>query len=243
MKKRVPTRLLLAIVPAIALIIFNVVLFVVLGEKVTSMRESFWCGYSFIMVGFATCIAITLLSKMKGDEMFAQKIALPFVIGIYMFLNLIVNVFALIFHNKALIAFVLINIVLLLIFVAIVVLTFLGLRHISENRQEVVEKVNYLNSVKATCQVLVERATEPTFKMALKNLLEDITYSDPMSGDNPDIIKEESKLKGILDSIEEGMDALDMNIEGTTIDALKQLVLSANNCLKKRNALVKASKS
>lgn len=243
MKKRIPTRYFMAMIAAIMLVIFNIVVFASLGDKVKFQLKSFWVGYAFIDFAIIAIGVSCLFVTLKKGAIFSQIAPTISLLGIYFVAAAVLNIIAMVVNTNKITVFLVLNFVFILLFAAAVILAFVGGRHISENIAEVEKKVKYINLVKASVEVLVERATDIQLKTALKGLLEDVTYSDPMSGDDPDVEREEAKLKTLVDSIEESLDLIEAGDTSTTVDSIKVLVVQAKNCVKKRNALVKAAKS
>lgn len=242
--KRVPARFLVALISLIALVIFNIIVFVSLGNKVNEMKKTFWCGYAFITFGLLLTGIVTVFSKMGEGQIFNQKVPM-FILALgYLVLVVILNVIAMIVNNdNGFAAFMTINCILLLLYAAVVILAYLGLRHISENRQEVKKKVNNLNAYKARCEVLVTLFEDQGVKDMLKQLLEDVTYSDAMSGDDQAVAQAEEKLDDSLTKLENAADLMAAGSAEVTKDTVLQLAVAARNAVKKRNAIIKANKS
>lgn len=236
MAKQKNSRYLLALIPILVLAIFNILVFTIVGKGIKDKNTTFWVGYGFVTATFLMMTATMASSKLKGGKVFGELVPNLLVVGVYALINLIVNIIAMAVNKENATAFIIIDVILFIIFLILEILVFTGTRAISADRKEVEDKVNYINHVKVSCSLLIDRTEDEQVKKALSELLDDITYSDPMSGSDSEVKKEERKLNSFLEMIED-------DIESASADELLQTIKKASNCLKKRNALIKASKS
>lgn len=236
MAKKKNSRLMLALIPVLVLIIFNILVFAIAGKEIKDMNTSFWVGYGFISAGLLLVSGAIASSKLGKGKIFNELVPNILIVGIYAVIDVIVNIVAMAVNKENAILFVLIDVILFIVFIIFEILVFLGTRQIKSNRQEVEEKVNYIKHVKTNCELLVDRAEDMQVKDALKRLLDDVSYSDPMSGDDSEIKKEERKLKSMIEQLED-------EIDSASAEVILQDIKMASNCLKKRNALIKAIKS
>ena len=223
MAKNKNSRLLLALIPILVLIIFNILVFAIAGSGIKEKNASFWVGYGFITAGFLVMTATIASSKLGKGKIFNELVPNLLVVAIYAVINLIVNIVAMAVNKQNATVFEKIAVI-------------LGTKQIKTNRKEVQNKVDYINHVKTSCGLLIDRAEDAQVKDALKKLLDDITYSDPMSGNDSEIIKEERKLKSLIEVLED-------ELESASVETTLANIRTASNCLKKRNALIKSSKS
>lgn len=236
MAKNKNSRLLLALIPILVLIIFNILVFAIAGSGIKEKNASFWVGYGFITAGFLVMTATIASSKLGKGKIFNELVPNLLVVAIYAVINLIVNIVAMAVNKQNATVFVIIDVILFIVLIIFEILVFLGTRQIKTNRKEVQNKVDYINHVKTSCGLLIDRAEDAQVKDALKKLLDDITYSDPMSGNDSEIIKEERKLKSLIEVLED-------ELESASVETTLANIRTASNCLKKRNALIKSSKS
>ncbi|MDE6869558.1 MAG: hypothetical protein K2J75_02420 [Clostridia bacterium] len=230
------SRLLVALIPILVLVIFNILVFAIAGSGIKEKNTSFWVGYGFITAGFLMMTGAMASSKLGKGKIFNELVPNIIIVAAYAVINLIVNIIAMAVDKQNATAFVIIDVILFIVLIIFEILVFLGTRQIKTNRKEVQNKVNYINHVKTSCELLLDRTDDAQVKDALKKLLDDIAYSDPMSGYDSEITKEERKLKSLIEVLED-------DIESASAEVLLQNIKSASNCLKKRNALIKAAKS
>lgn len=236
MAKNKNSRLMIALIPILVLVIFNVLVFAIAGSGIKEKNTSFWVGYGFITAGFLMMTGALASSKLGKGKIFNELVPNIIVVAGYSIINLIVNVVAMAVDKENATAFVIIDVILFIVLIIFEILVFLGGRQIKADRKEVQNKVNYINHVKTSCELLIDRTDDAQVKDALKKLLDDITYSDPMSGYDSEITKEERKLKSLIEVLED-------DIDSASAEVLLQNIKSASNCLKKRNALIKSAKS
>lgn len=236
MAKNKNSRFLTALIPIFVLAIFNILVFAIAGKDIKDKNASFWLGYGFVTATFLMTTATMASSKLKKGKIFSELVPNFLVVGVYALINLIVNIIAMAVNTDNVKAFIIIDVILFIIFLIFEILVFTGMKHISANRKEVQDKVNYINRVKVSCSLLIDRTDDAQVKKALRELLDDIAYSDPMSGSDSEIRKEQRKLNSLIEMLED-------DIESASAEELLQTVKKASNCLKKRNALIKASKS
>ena len=235
MAKNKNSRFLIALIPILVLVIFNILVFSIAGKDIKDKNASFWLGYAFVTATFLMMTATMASAKLSKGKIFGQLVPNFLVVGVYAIVNLIVNIIAMAVNTQNVKAFIIIDAILFIIFLIFEIIAFTGMKYISSNRKEVQDKVDYINHVKVGCSLLIDRTDDAQVKKALRELLDDITYSDPMSGSDGEIRKEERKLNSFIEMLED-------DIESASAEELLQTIKKASNCLKKRNALVKASK-
>lgn len=236
MAKNKNSRFMIALIPILVLVIFNVLVFAIAGSGIKEKNTSFWVGYGFITAGFLMMTGTLASSKLGKGKIFNELVPNIIVVAGYSIINLIVNVVAMAVDKENATVFVIIDVILFIVLIIFEILVFLGGRQIKADGKEVQNKVNYINHVKTSCELLIDRTDDAQVKDALKKLLDDITYSDPMSGYDSEITKEERKLKSLIEVLED-------DIDSASAEVLLQNIKSASNCLKKRNALIKSAKS
>ena len=236
MAKNKNSRFMIALIPILVLVIFNVLVFAIAGSGIKEKNTSFWVGYGFITAGFLMMTGTLASSKLGKGKIFNELVPNIIVVAGYSIINLIVNVVAMAVDKENATVFVIIDVILFIVLIIFEILVFLGGRQIKADGKEVQNKVNYINHVKTSCELLIDRTDDSQVKDALKKLLDDITYSDPMSGYDSEITKEERKLKSLIEVLED-------DIDSASAEVLLQNIKSASNCLKKRNALIKSAKS
>ena len=236
MAKNKNSRFMIALIPILVLVIFNVLVFAIAGSGIKEKNTSFWVGYGFITAGFLMMTGTLASSKLGKGKIFNELVPNIIVVAGYSIINLIINVVAMAVDKENATVFVIIDVILFIVLIIFEILVFLGGRQIKADGKEVQNKVNYINHVKTSCELLIDRTDDAQVKDALKKLLDDITYSDPMSGYDSEITKEERKLKSLIEVLED-------DIDSASAEVLLQNIKSASNCLKKRNALIKSAKS
>ena len=178
---------LYALVWAILLVLFNVIVFVTPSEYegVSKFTESFWIGYTLVTIGFLGQLACSYIG-LKDDNLNKVFFNIPLLrISI---IGLVVSavagsVFMAIPTIESWIAAIIS--VVILAFVAIATIKAKAVGDIAETiEKKIKEQTFFIKNLTVDAQNLIARANNPETKATVEKVYEAIRYSDPMSNDN-----------------------------------------------------------
>ncbi len=178
---------LYAVVWAILLILFNVIVFVTPSEfeGESKFTESFWVGYSLVTIGFVGQLACSYIG-LKDDNLnrFFFNIPLLRVSVIGLVISAVAgSVFMAIPTVESWIAAIIC--VIILAFVAIATIKAKAVGDIAETvEKKIKEQTFFIKNLTVDAQNLLARANTPETKEIVNKVYEAIRYSDPMSNDN-----------------------------------------------------------
>ena len=178
---------LYAVVWAILLILFNVIVFATPSEYEgeSKFTESFWIGYSVVTIGFVGQLACSYIG-LKDDNL--NKIFFNIPLLRVSVIGLVVSavagsVFMAIPTVESWIAAIIC--VVILAFVAIATIKAKAVGDIAESvEKKIKEQTFFIKNLTVDAQNLLARANTPETKEIVNKVYEAIRYSDPMSNDN-----------------------------------------------------------
>ena len=199
--------------------IFNVVVFLApLAHTVV-----FWLGYFFALFALAT-IVLTLglyFGKPVPEEKFLSLPAVK-VAWTYFVLQTALSIWEMVAFPLPYLPALIINLVLGAVFAIIILALYAAAGKIDKSEQFTAEKVVFVKQLKLQVDSIETENAE--LEKALKELSENIRFSDPMS---------HSKLKDIEDSLVAAVDELENN--ATDVDKALSLCAQVEKLLKRRN--------
>lgn len=221
------------LIVAIAFVIWNILVFTIadLGKQSTF----FWVGYAFIFLAFLLVAGSMFALRLKKNVTFSMAYPCYLVVGIYFAVIFIMDSIFMGFgtHSNK-VAVVVPNVILLLIFVALFILTFFGLAHIENNNKVIKEKVGGLKKTVIALDQIANRAADPAVKSELAKLSEAVNYSDPMG--NAETADLEAQFDQRVSSIR--LMVMDNMPEETILKAIE----AASFLLEERNATLRVTK-
>lgn len=175
-----------AICWAIALVVFNVITFVITGATcgLSALIPSFWVGYAFITIAFIGNLVCSILffKEENTDKVFLNYSVIRLAYGA-LIASLIAGVVVMIVPAIPYWIGIIID-VLILAFYAIAITKASAAADIVQSRgQHVKQKTSFIKMLTADAQTLVAKAGEDT-KVSVNRVYEAIRYSDPMSNDS-----------------------------------------------------------
>ena len=221
-------RIIFSVILLLVFVAFNVVLF--LATKDYAKGATFWTSYVFLDVAFLCVCGSTLLSTVKDRD--GVLFALPFFLssGIYLLLELAAGFGFMFTPNEVAVWAGVVQGLLLVGYIIVVLLSFLGILFIKRNRDHVAKKVRYIANLKDDVDAIALSEADPEVKKALEKLSSDIRYSDPMSHESLEPL--EMELVDLVTEIE---------AEGDKAAKLEKIG-KASLLLKKRNARARSLK-
>ena len=182
---------------AIVLIVFAVIAFAVPFEK----THVFWVSFVFGLL--AICFQIPLWNRALSRETLKSKfLGFPVLyIGIaYLIVQLIVSIIMMAVPGIPLWIVIILNVVILAIACSLVISGDVARTAIEETEEKVKAKTSFIKGLKADLAILLSKETDIEVREALKNLSDEIRYSDPMSSSALEDIETEisEKLKSVV---------------------------------------------
>lgn len=199
--------------------IFNVVVFLApLAHTVV-----FWLGYFFALFALATIVLTLVLyfGKPVPEDKFLSLPAVK-VAWTYFVLQTVLSVWEMVAFPLPYLPALIINLVLGAVFAIIILALYAAAGKIDKSEQFTAEKVVFVKQLKLQVDSIETENAE--LAQALKELSENIRFSDPMS---------HSKLKDIEDSLVAAVDELENN--ASDVDKALSLCAQVEKLLKRRN--------
>lgn len=216
---------------AIALMVFNVITFVVANETIglTSVGTSFWVGYVFITIVFIGNLICSLLFFKKENK---GKVFLniPVINLAYsaLIVSLIVGAVAMAVPQIPYWIGVIVDVLVLAFYAIAIVKASAAANIVHDVEQKVKTQTFFVKSLTVDADSLMARASSNEMKAETKKVYEAIRYSDPMSND---------ALASIENQIQNEFNAFADAVKNNDIDIAKsssnELVILINDRNKK----------
>lgn len=212
--------------------IFNVIALAV--PDLSECSTLFWWGFAFINIAFVAVAVVSFALKMDNTKIF-NNVFFAYALSIgYFAITLIYNVILMFVNEGNAIWAIVPNVVIVLVYVALMIVSNRAVTHMSEDAKVVQEKVGNLRVNVVKISTLLYKVTDADVKKALTNLKETLDYSDPMGvAATADI---EAEFEGSLDVLKELISS------GTEKEGVLNAINDSLALLKARNDLLKASK-
>ncbi|MBQ8394197.1 MAG: hypothetical protein IJX49_01320 [Clostridia bacterium] len=212
--------------------IFNVIALAV--PDLSTRSTLFWWGFAFINIAFVAVAVVSFALKMSSTKIF-NNVFFVYALSIgYFAVTLIYNVILMFVNEGSAIWAIVPNVVIVLVYVALMIVSNRAVTHMSEDAKVVQEKVGNLRVNVVKISTLLYKVTDADVKKALTNLKETLDYSDPMGvAATADI---EAEFEGSLDVLKELISS------GTEKEGVLNAINDSLALLKARNDLLKASK-
>lgn len=216
---------------AIALMVFNVITFVVANETIglTSVGSSFWIGYAFITIAFIGNLICSFLffKEENKSKMFLNipiiQLAYSALIG-----SLIVGAVAMAVPQIPYWIGVIVDVLVLAFYVIAIVKAKAAVDIVHDIEQKVKVQTFFIKVLTVDADSLMARAKSDEMKAETKKVYEAIRYSDPMSND---------ALASIENQIQNEFNAFADAVKNNDIDLAKsssnELVILINDRNKK----------
>jgi hypothetical protein len=209
----------------ILLVIFNVVVFVIPFHR----GGGFWTGYGFSMLAILITAAVSFYAFDKeGLKSKFYGIPLITVVWRYLVIQIILGLAEMILDFIP-IPFqfgIAANAILLGVCLLGLITVEAAKDEIARIDEKIKEKVFYIKSLQADVETLISRAQDDSLKKMLKDLVETIRYSDPMS--NPQLAVIENKIEAKAAILAEAVGNADGDSIKTLCNEMQQLFAERN---------------
>ena len=177
--KKLQGRYFTLIIIGIFFVLWNVLVFTIANLK--EARHYFWFGYAFIFLAFLVAAGTTWLFKGGKNVTFSVLTPVYLFTIIYFIITFILNtIFMIICTGTNAKAIVIPNVVVILLYAAIMVVAYVGMSHIKNTNAVIDEKVAALKLSAIKVGQIAAIAEDGEVISALNGLREAIEYSDPM---------------------------------------------------------------
>ncbi|MDE6470880.1 MAG: hypothetical protein K2L19_07685 [Eubacterium sp.] len=204
---------------AIALVVFNVITFVVTNEMVglSSVGSSFWVGYAFITIAFIGNLICSLLF-FKEENKNKVFLNIPIIQLAYsaLVVSLIVGAVSMAVPQIPYWIGVIVDVLILAFYAIAIVKASAAVNIVNDVEQKIKVQTFFIKSLTVDADSLMARAGSDEMKAEAKKVYEAIRYSDPMSND---------ALANIENQIQNEFNAFADAVKNNDIDLAK---LSAN---------------
>ena len=200
--------------------------------KFKTAQTPFWISYAFVTIAFiVACLTALLVTMKKGDTL---NTMLPFYSTTYTYLIatfILNNIFMMFSGIKSVLVPILPNAVIIVAFVIIFVMVYMGASHIKGHTNYVTSKVSNIRTMAYTVNALTYKTNDDDVKRKLIALRDKINVSDPLSGEQAMQIEQDIKAQiDLIDSlIADGLES------ATIISAIDDAIIK----LKLRNGMVR----
>lgn len=171
---------------AIALVVFNVITFVVANETVglASVSPSFWVGYTFITIAFIGNLICSLLF-FKEENKGKVFLNIPIINLAYsaLIVSLIVGAVAMAVPQIPCWIGVIVDVFVLAFYAIAIVKASAAADIVNDVEQKVKAQTFFIKSLTVDIEMLAKKEKNPEIKQQLKKLAEKAKYSDPTSID------------------------------------------------------------
>lgn len=215
---------------AIALVVFNVITFVVTNETVglSSVGSSFWVGYAFVtivFIGNLICSLIFFKEENKGKVF----LNIPIINFAYsaLIVSLIVGAVAMAVPQIPYWIGIIVDVLVLAFYAIAIVKASAAANIVNDVEQKVKAQTFFIKSLTVDADSLMARANNDEMKAETKKVYEAIRYSDPMSNDA--LIDVEQRIKEKLDALTDAVIADDLVSTETCTKQIITLITERNN--------------
>lgn len=207
---------------AMLFVLFNSIVFLLPTQK----GKVFWVAYCFAVVAFATQCLIWKIVAGDKVEFKSRFLGVPvvYVCFAYLFLQTVVAVIFGFLPHLPLWIVVLANVVILCLSALFIISTHAGAMAVKNVDQKVEKKVFYIKSLCAEISILANKEQNADIKKQLKQLEENLRFSDPMSSNQ--LVEIEEKIVSKVKELDKVHDKT-------------QLITDINALLKERNVKIK----
>lgn len=232
MKKFITSKVPLIVI-ILALAIFNVIFWPIVGPKIQHSMACLWVGYGFLTAAFVIVGALTFI-PLKSKNNFVATLPVFFTAMIYFGIALIVNIIFMCIKSNNITAPLVINGILLLLFLIFLVISYKSFSRVEDNTQRREQRVKQFRTYAIEVSSIKEVAADDEVKAALAKLQDNINYSSTAS--NANTVEKEVEFAEKIQQI----DGL-VNNNGEKEEILKA-ISDAERILKVRNQILMATK-
>jgi len=176
----------------VILVIYNVIAFVLPFDR----QPGFWVGYIFSMLSIllTTGVGFYSLSR-KGLKSKFYGIPLIFVVWHYLIIQLVFGFLEMMLQIIPFQYGIAINVILLGACLIGLIAVNISKEEIERIDEKIKKKVFYIKSLQSDIEALIDKTSDESAKKLLKELVETIQYSDPMSSPQLEAIESEINTK------------------------------------------------
>lgn len=214
---------------AVALAVFNVVVFVVSGNTVglSNVTSSFWIAYAFITLAFCGNLSCSFLFFREENRNKAfLKIPVLYFAFCALVLSLIVGAVAMSVPAIPYWVGIIIDMLVLAFYAMAITKAATAADIINTVETKVNEKTSYIKTLSVEANSLISRANSDETKALAKKVYEAIRYSDPMSV--PELIEYEERIEREFSAFANSIKDNDIELATASADELINLLNDRN---------------
>lgn len=214
---------------AVALAVFNVVVFVVSGNTVglSNVTSSFWIAYAFITLAFCGNLGCSFLFFREENRNKAfLKIPVLYFAFCALVLSLIVGAVAMSVPAIPYWVGIIIDMLVLAFYAMAITKAAAAADIINTVETKVNEKTSYIKTLSVEANSLISRANSDETKALAKKVYEAIRYSDPMSV--PELIEYEERIEREFSAFANSIKDNDIELATASADELINLLNDRN---------------
>lgn len=209
------------IVMLIILAAYNAIAFILPFER----HNGFWVGYGFTMLAIllTTCVVILAFGR-EGLKSKFFGMPLVLVVWAYLIVQFLVGFIEMLIPNIPSHYGIVINVIVLASCLIGLIGTNIAKEEIERVEEKNKEKVFYIKSLQADVEGLITKVSDNATKKIVKDLVDTIRYSDPMS--SPQLAAIENKIETKVFALTESI--ADVNAVESLCDELQKLFADRN---------------
>lgn len=222
-----------AICWAIALTVFNVIVFLVAGNTVglKNVGTSFWIAYAFItlvFIGNLGC-SFTFFKEENRNKTLLKLSVMHYAFGA-LFASLIVGAIAMTVPAIPYWVGIIVDVLILAFYAIAIVKSVAAADIINTVEHKVKEKTAYIRMLTVDAESLISRAKSDETKALAKKVYEAIRYSDPMSV--PELVEFEERIEREFSAFVDSIKNNDIELATASAEEVINLVDERNNKVK-----------
>ena len=220
----------IGLIYAILLGVFNLLTFTIFKTR----TDVFWLSYGFMTFAFVVQIVSMFVAFVPTDvETAFFEIPLASFSVFYLCAELVIGAVFMIFQQVSFTLALIIQILLLVAFLIIAIISVLSANTVQAISDKVKENVFNLKSVLVDIEMMRDSCTDPELKVALRKLSETVKYSDPMSNE---------AIASVEQRITRKVSELQICLDDNQIDDAKQACADLERLYVERNKKLAISK-
>lgn len=219
-------------------VIFLLLALLIPSNNLKDATVAYWGGFAFINVAFILIGVVLFALQLNKTTIFSNTVVAYAVSGVYFAITFILNlIYMIVFKAENFAKEVFIpNIIIVILYVVAMLISNRGMKHMSAVTQHTEDMVqqNRMTTAKVNFILNSADAAADSVKAALRDLKEDVEYSDPMGV--PATASIEAEFETMLDDIRK------LVTNEASEDEILKAIKGAKNQLKYRNDVLKANK-
>ena len=219
-----------AICWAIALAVFNVIVFLVAGNTVglSNVTPSFWVAYAFITLIFGGNLACSaMFFKEENRNKTFLKLSVMHYAYCALVVSLIVGAIAMVVPAIPYWVGIIVDVLVLTFYAIAITKAVAAADIINTVEHKVKEKTSYIRTLTVEAESLISRAKSDETKSLAKKVYEAVRYSDPMSV--PQLSEIETQIKNEFAAFSDAVKNDDAALASSTAEELINLMNDRNN--------------